>query len=177
MTSGTSAGLHLAAAVVGFLAAAAGGWAGRRHGRAERTAHAVMTAAMLAGLLAAAGVAVPFAVLPLLVLAAWGTAWGTAWAAVGAAPAADRRTPLAVDLLATAALLLLLPAGTGHGGLPAGDHLHRSGSGLTAVLALAVSCGWLAAAVLRCRAAGPRLPSVCAAGMAGSMVVMAAAGF
>ncbi len=144
--------LHLVAAVVGVAAALVGF-------RTTRAAAAVMTAAMAHCLLAACGLAVPFLLTPVLTLAGWGVAWTAA--------AASRRSgvpsPVPVDLLATVALLWLLPA-SGHAPSPAGTHLHAT-DGPTGLLAVLVAVGWLVSAARR--------PRVCGLGMAGSMLVTA----
>ena len=173
--------VHVAAGTAG-LAAAVGGLLGSAR-RRDRTvaAHAVMSAAMASCLAAALGAGVPVELLLLAAVASWTGAWTGA----AADRRAGRRSGLPVDLLATGVLLLLLPMT--HAAVPGpvgGTHLHSTGTSTTAVLALVVAVSWLVVSVLRCRSRRPGtagrgaglLSSVCAAGMAGSMVVMAAVG-
>ncbi|WP_337060511.1 hypothetical protein [Kineococcus sp. G2] len=174
-----SAVVHVAAGAAG-LAAAAGGLVGsaRRRDR-DIAAHAVMTGAMALCLAAALGVGVPVELLLLAAVASWIGAWTGA----AADRRAGQRSGLPLDLVATGALLLLMPMG--HAAAPGpvgGAHLHSTGASSTALLALVVAVSWLVVSLLRCRPGrtggaahgSGLLPSVCAAGMAGSMVVMAA---
>ncbi|MEZ0164378.1 hypothetical protein AB2L27_06310 [Kineococcus sp. LSe6-4] len=157
--------VHVVAGLVGLAAALAGV-------RTARTAAVVMGAAMVVCLLHGCGVAVPFTVVPVLTLASWAVAWASA----AAARRSGVPSPVPLDLLATAALLWLLPAAghaSGQDGGPAplvgGAHLHAT-TGLTGVLAVLVAGGWLVAAVLRRdRGAG----RVCGRAMAASMFTTA----
>ncbi|WP_432487874.1 hypothetical protein [Kineococcus sp. SYSU DK018] len=177
--TGDLAAVHVASALVGLVAAATGLLARARWRDRALGAHVVMTAAMLLCLVAALQVDVPVGLLLLLAVASWVGAWTRA----AADRRAQRRSGLPLDLLATGSLLLLMPMSHAPAPVPAGSgHLHATGASTTAVLALVVAGSWLAVSLLRCRAGregaaghgSGLLPSVCAAGMAGSMVVMVA---
>ena len=181
MTGGAVGAVHVAAGVAG-MAAAGGGLFGSVRRRDRTTlAHVVMVAAMASCLAAALGVGVPVGALLLAAVASWAGAWTVA----AADRRGQRRSGLPLDLVATGALMLLLPMGHGAAPPPAGAaHSHSTGASSTVLLALGVAVSWLVASLLRCRPRAPRaaehgsglLPSACAAGMAGSMIVMAAVG-
>ncbi|WP_432515433.1 hypothetical protein [Kineococcus sp. SYSU DK001] len=178
-----AAAVHVVAGAVGLLAALTalvGQW---RSGVLHRVSHLVMVAAMALGPTAALGFAAPAAASLLLVV----LAWVTAWAGAATTRRAGGSSPLPLDLLATSALLLLMPPVAPAGPVALSGHVHATGGDFAPVLSLTLATAWLLIAFLRCRprtpagaattggsAAVTTLPHLCTAGMAGSMLLMAA---